>query len=266
MSTSTLSAHSPKFNSFLTDRAGLARLPQPEPLGRMHRPVPHSVLVDAISAEVERRGYRELRSSFALGKNTTAIFGVIDLEPTGLNSASLGLAVRNANPDRTLSLGFRSSNDRSMAIKMVAGTRVFVCDNLSMMGDLIAMKRMHTTGLDLGEAVASGFDRFLTHSDILESHMVRLQSTSLTDSAARDLAFRVFSNHIVPSRLLDDVDRFYFRPDENMTDCTPRSLYGLHSAFTRAMHDLTPVRAFSATTALGKFFGMQVADRALLNA
>jgi hypothetical protein len=262
---STLSAHSPKFNSFLTTRDGLAALPEPVSLGRMHRPIHHARLVDALTAEVDRRGFNILRESFALGKKETAIFGVMDLEPKdGVTPEMIGRASVAMSPDRTLSLGFRSGNDRSMAIKLVAGTRVFVCDNLALMGDVIAMKRMHTTGLDLADALGSGFDKFVAQTEILDAHIERLADSKISDDAARSIGFAVFAQGIVPSRLLDDVNRFYFKPTDDMTDCTPRSLWGLHNAFTRAMHDLTPVRQMSATVALGKYFGMAVEDKRLL--
>jgi hypothetical protein len=252
----TLSAHSPKFQSMLVSRDALRNLPEPQPLGRMHRPIAHAKLVDALIGEVERRGMSVLRDSFAISKDKSVIFGVMDLMAT---------ATADANADRTLSLGFRSGNNRQVAIKLVAGTRVFVCDNLAMMGDVIAMKRMHTTGLDLGDAIGSGFDKFLTQQAILDGHIARLNDSKISDDAARSVAFAVFAQNIVPSRLLDDVDRFYFRPTDEMVDCQPRSLWGLHNAFTRAMHDLTPQTLMRASVQLGKYFGMVVEDKRLLS-
>ena len=263
---SNLSAHSPKFQSFLTTRDALRNLPEPAPLGPMHRPIHHAKLVDALIAEVERRGLDVVRDAFALSKDRSVIFGVMDLAPkSGVGPAELAAAGIAMNADRGLSLGFRSGNNRQVAIKLVAGNHVFVCDNLAMMGDVIAMKRMHTTGLDLGDAIGSGFDKFLTQARILDEHIARLNDSRISDEAARSIAFAVFAQGIVPSRLLDDVDRFYFRPGDDMTDCQPRSLWGLHNAFTRAMHDLTPTRLMSSSVALGKYFGMVVEDKRLLS-
>jgi hypothetical protein len=41
-----------------------------------------------------------------------------------------------------------------------------------------------------------------------------------------------------------------------MTDCQPRTAWGLHNAFTRAMKDLVPTSAFNRSVALGRAFGM----------
>jgi hypothetical protein len=41
-----------------------------------------------------------------------------------------------------------------------------------------------------------------------------------------------------------------------MTDVAPRTVWGLHNAFTRAIRQMAPAPAFQATTRLGKFFGL----------
>lgn len=267
---SSLSASSPKFQSQLASLDTLRNLPLPQSLGQRHKPVPHPVLVDAIHAEIERRGYSVGREQLALGKKGAALFGVTDLVPTvpvvSAEGAALTIEVPDIvstelaatglvkHDDRGLSFGFRNSTDMSMAIKAVAGARVFVCDNLTMSGEMFAISRKNTTGLDLHEAVARGFDKFLKHASILDLQIERLQGTLLSDGEAKQVAYDVFAAGVVPVRLFDDVERFYFHPAEDQTDCAPRSLWGLHNAFTRAMQDLTPVRLFSASVALGQQF------------
>lgn len=241
---SNLALHNPKFNAKLVSYGHLATLPEPQALGPMHKPVGHVKLVDAFRAEITTRGYQIERESFALAANSQALFGVIDLK-TDLAEAT-----------RCLSLGFRNSVDMSMGIQAVAGTTVFVCDNMALSGSMFALKRKNTTGLDLGAAVAGGFDKFLLHSQALEVEIGRMTVTEVSDSQAKQLIFDVFSAKVIPVRLFDDVDSYYFRPNQTMPDCEPRTMWGLHNAFTRAMRDLTPVRRFGATVGLGKMFGM----------
>ena len=156
-----IAGHNPKFNSKLTTLDALRLLPEPQPLGLRHHPVPHAVLVDALIGEVERRGYTTRRTQLALGANGAALFGILDLVPT-----QAGLLV--PHEERILSLGFRNATDQSLAIQGVAGAHVMVCDNLTLSGETFAFKRKNTTGLDLGDAIATGFDRFLQHARILE--------------------------------------------------------------------------------------------------
>jgi len=245
---STLMTHSPKFNAKLTTYGHLAALPEPQALGPMHKPVAHVRLIDAFRAEIAKRDMRIEREQFALSAKGQALFGVIDLK-TDLAEAT-----------RCLSLGFRNSVDMSMGIQAVAGTTVFVCDNMALSGSMFALKRKNTTGLDLGDAVAVGFDKFLQHGQVLEIEIARLQAEGITDGKAKQLIFDVFSSKIVPVRLFDDVDAYYFRPNQTMEDCQPRTLWGLHNAFTRALRDLSPVRRFAATVDLGKAFGLDQHD------
>lgn len=258
---STLSAHSPKFESKLVTVDALRALPEPLALGSRHKPVPHVQLVDTIHAEVDRRGYMVKREQLALAANQAAIFGVMDLAPKDDIANIVG------NQARGMSFGFRNSTDQSMAIKAVAGARVFVCDNLVLSGSMFAMERMNTSGLDLGDAVARGFDKFLQHAQVLEVQIMRLQTMELSDGIAKQTIFDIFSARVMPIRLFDDVERFYFRPTDDTPDCQPRNLWGLHNACTRAMKDLSPTRSFGATVALGNLFGLKsdVIDAEVLN-
>lgn len=254
---SSLSAGSPKFNSKLITAAALSNLPVPAALGPNHKPVPHGVLLDAIHNEIAVRGYNITREQLALGKKGAALFGVLDLVPTVPAIGCTNVTYELGKPvERGMSFGFRNATDRSMAIRAVAGERVFVCDNLTMSGSMFAISRKNTTGLDLSDAVATGFDKFLVHIGALDVEIARLESTAVNDREAKIVIFDVFAAGIVPVRLFDDVEKFYFHPADDQTDCQPRTLYGVHNAFTRALQDLTPTRLLGASVALSKQFGI----------
>lgn len=250
MTGSTLIAHNPRFESKLVTLEQLKALPEPEPLGLRHKPVPHAQLVEGILAEVERRELVPVRTQLALGAKGHALFGVMDLQKVGVE----------ATGERGVSFGFRSSTNSSLAIKAVAGTRVFVCDNLALSGDMIAFLKKSTIGLDFKDMIAHGFDQFAEHVTVMDLHIAELGATALSDGEAKQRIFDVFNAGIMPVRLFDDVARIYFQPTEDMTDVQPRTLWGLHNAFTRAARDLGPGRLFNATVQLGRMFGM-TADR-----
>jgi hypothetical protein len=229
----------------------LVNLPEPRQLGAVHQPIPHNLLARALRVEAAERGYQVTREQFAVASGGEKLFGVIDLMPEGVVSAEVVAA-----EDRGLSLGFRNSTNSTLALKMVAGSRVFVCDNLVMSGDLIAVLRRNTVGLDLEDALRAGFDKFLQHATSLDRHVARLQAQTILDLEAKARIFDVFAARVVPVHLFDEVNRYYFAPADEMTDCQPRTLWGLHNAFTRAMKTLPPARTFAATVALGRQFGM----------
>jgi hypothetical protein len=243
--TSTLIAHA---GSSVVTHAQLAALPAPVALGRFHQPVPHVQLVDALRSEVEYRGLTVARESFALQADGKSLFGIMDLRRSG--ELVLPDAVGGT------SLGFRNATDQSLGIKLVAGGRVFVCDNLSLSGDVVALARKNTSGLDLREEVRRGFDRFLQQADQLRQQLQALAAFNLTDERAKCLIFDAFAAAILPSRLFDDVNDFYFHATDSTPDCLPRSAWGLHNACTRAVKVLSPGRQFGATQALGRHFGL----------
>lgn len=246
--TSTMILHNPKFDAKLTTLPALEAMDRPMPLGQRHSPIPHHVLIKSLLHEVEQRGYMPVRTQFALGAQGGALFGVIEMEPTQAGLALMG------HTERRMALGFRNSTDQSMAIQGVAGTRVFVCDNMALAGDTFAFRRKNTTGLDLMAIIAVGFDRFLRYSKAFDVNIERMAAQRVTDLRAKAIIYDVFTRGIVPVRLLSAVHEFYFSPRQDMTDCTPRSEWGVHNAFTRAMKDMPPVAQFRATQQLGKAF------------
>jgi hypothetical protein len=236
-----LCAHSPKFESKLVQYNDLAALPVPAILGRHHKPIPHVALVDTILREADVRGYDIARQQYALGRKGAALFGVLDFV---------------GGDERGISFGFRSAQDQSLALRGVAGSRVFVCDNLALSGDTFVLSRKHTTGLDLIDAVRYGFDKFATQVADLGNQIALLESIGVTDSEAKLLIYEVFAAKLLPSRLFEDVNANYFAPKPEWTDVQPRTKWGVHNAITRAIHDLSPTRAFGATSALGRQFGL----------
>ena len=228
----------------------LKALPEPVRLGSSHAPVPHSFLVESIEVEAMERGYDVTKMELAVSKDLSTLFGVIDLVPPGVVDVT----------DRGTSIGFRNSTNSTLAIKIVAGTRVFVCDNLALSGDLIAVLRRNTTGLNLETELREGFSKFMQHCTSLDLRIAELQMKTIADLVAKAQIFDIFNSKIIPVHLFDDVSEFYFKPTDEMTDCQPRTQWGLHNAFTRAMKKLPAARAFSANVELGRAFGMTSAN------
>jgi hypothetical protein len=245
---STLAIHNPKFEAKLVPFDTLAALPQPQALGPHHKPVPHARLVDAFREEIVRREYRIVREQYALGKNGAALFGVIDLTDDR----------QEGERTRSLALGFRNATDTSLGIRAVAGAHVFVCDNLALSGSTFAIARKNTTGLDLKDAVNLGFDKFLAQQILFEASIARQAATDITDNIAKRIIYDAFAGGIAPSRLFDDVDRFYFKPTADTPETYERTLWGLQNAFTRSFRDLTPQRRLGASVALGAHFEKEV--------
>jgi hypothetical protein len=207
------------------------------------RPIAHADLIDAVEHALDRQQVVVKREQFAVQRHGARLFAVLDLAD-------------QYAPDFASAMGIRHANDRSMAVEIAVGVRVFVCDNLAFSGDLIALKRKHTTGFDLAVEINEALDRYHTQLFHLHTKIDHLKASSLTDGEAKTMIVDAFRKEIVPVRCFKPICSTYFQPAEDMTDVLPRTRWGLHNAFTRAIRDLPPIPAFRATTDLGRFFGL----------
>jgi Domain of unknown function (DUF932) len=110
-------------------------------------------------------------------------------------------------------LGLRTANNKTMSIQLRAGLSVFVCDNLAFRGDMIALRRKHTSGLNLRVELASAVLRFQEHFGRLAGEVERLKERALPDVQAKGLIHDAFASGLMPLRFLPDVSRAYFEPD-----------------------------------------------------
>ncbi len=112
------------------NRAALAAIPVPPAVAR-YFPVAHHDVADMIQNALEAAEFQIVGEKHALSKNGAKYFGYYEL-------ASV--------EDYSAVVGFRSSYDKTLAIKVALGSRVFLCDNLALSGD-IAIFRKHTTNV-----------------------------------------------------------------------------------------------------------------------
>jgi hypothetical protein len=251
---STLIAH---VDSQLVTLADLDKIPTPAPMGRRHYPVAHKDLVLATRQELKKVGLEPYKEQYAVSKNGLKLFATWDLtvEP----SCQIQLPAR-VSKDRGMAFGFRHGNDQSMAIEMVCGSRVFVCDNMAFSGDSIILHRMHTKNVSLHDEVARGVTTMLDGYSNFEANMERLENTELTEERAKALLLDAFMKiHVLAPKYLRPTFEWYFRKYEQAADCAPRTAYGLLNAFTRTLKDevKSPTVRYQATARVGRFFGLR---------
>ena len=90
----------------------------------------------------------------------------------------------------------------------------------------------------------------------LEHGISRLKEIEISDTDAKAKIFDVFDQAILPVRFFPPVSEAYFRPPADASDLKPRSLWGLHNAFSRQIRQMAPGPAFEATAGLGQVFGL----------
>jgi hypothetical protein len=254
---SILSAH---VNAHLVTREQLAALPAV--IGSStFKPVPHIELIQSLEAQLAKRDIAirtydsgallgQRAEQFAIGGGGNILFGTIDLVKNGIHGTCA-------------SIGLRTANDRTMALQMIAGLRVFVCDNLAFSGDTIMMKRRHTSGLNLMEELTIALDKYEQHYSSLKDEVEKLRTLGMTDNAAKEILYDVFAQGIMPSRFLPAVNEVYF--DKFVTSDEPkfaafkdRSGWSLLNSLTEVAKQMPLTTRIKATQLVGKLFGKKV--------
>ena len=150
--------------------------------------------------------------------------------------------------------GLRTGNNKTMSLQICAGLSVFVCDNLAFRGDMIALKRKHTSGLNLKEELTLAVIRFQDHFGRLTREIGSLKDRKLLDLEAKAMIHDVFAQGLMPVRFLPEVSRQYFEPA--LAEFEPRNAWSLHNAFTGAAKEMPMPTRMPAIQAVGKLFGM----------
>ena len=224
----------------LVTREQLALVPVP-PATATWRPIPHIELIDTLQRVLNQHQITVREEKYALRHDGSTLFGVLQL----------GYADTH---DGQAALGIRTSNDKSMSIQICAGLSVFVCDNLVFRGDLIALNRKHTSGLNLRTELATAVLRFQDHFGRLTGEVETLKRCALDDLRAKALIHDAFARGLMPLRFLPDVSHAYFEPQ--VKDFAPRTAWSLHNAFTASAKEMPMSTRLPATQAVGRLFGM----------
>ena len=243
MSESTLIAHK---DTALVSYTDLANIATPKST-QYWRPVSHLELVDTLKGELAVRGLEVIKEQYAVGHNGMKLFGTFDLAARMLNG--IGSAI-----------GFRHSNDKSLALQTIGGARVFVCDNMAFSGEMTILKHKHTWGFNLLDLIRHGLDRWQNKEVAMVGDIQRLQSLDVTEQQAQALLGRLLYDGKVTFQAFKLAYDLFLersqRTPEQYPDCAPRTVWGLHNALTRALKESTPNVAFNSTIELGKVFGI----------
>lgn len=204
-------------------------------------PVPHIELVEMLDLVLAKHQIGIVEEKFALRRDGSVLFGVLEL-------------AYGEFADGRAALGLRTSNNKTMAIQICAGLSVFVCDNLAFRGDMIALRRKHTSGLNLEGEMAQAVLRFEEHIGILTAEIDGLKRRELTDQAAKAFIHDAFVKGLMPLRFLPEVSKAYFDPE--LQEFAPRTAWSLHNAFTGVAKSMPISTRLPAIQELGRFFGM----------
>ena len=221
-------------------RRDLLDIPTPEATVSW-RPVSHYAAATGVVNEAMRRGYRIDDEEWGINSMGTKMFGVLRCHP-------------ESHPEYSRAIGVRNSNDKSLALGIVAGARVMVCDNLVFGGE-IKLARKHTTGLELNCFIGSSFDLLQTSGfTALERGIGRMKSTIITTDQARILIVQAAEDKAIPSSDILMVLKEYAEPRHD--EFSGRDCWSLYNAFTEVAKKYSPARADICYRKLAELFNL----------
>jgi hypothetical protein len=225
--------------------ADLASVPVPESTNS-YVPVPYGRLVEEVKLHIPRFGLKLKSERYALARAGDQMFGVL--------SCTNG---HNAE-DWCLAIGIRSSYDRSLAVGFVAGSHVFVCDNLAFHGES-EFSRKHTLNVfrDLPDMVYNLLNRVSAMQSAIATEIEAMKTTMLDERHAHHLMVLSVRDGVIPASKLPKVLENW----DGLGDCLgtdypedPRNAWRLYNAFTGVLKSRSPRDQMDSTLRLTRTF------------
>ena len=211
----------------IVNRDDLALVPVPEATDS-YIPVPHNNLADTLSTIGSDilKGFTLSNEQYALSREGQQMFGV--------------LSFRNDHNELGLSIGFRNSYDKSMAIGIAIGAQVFVCDNLALTGDITIMRK-HTANVwsSLEDIAISTLYRSQQNFRKIVEDSETLKGRMIDNSEAFKMIGLLFGHGILTPRQLPFVKKEWLTPSYD--DFRPRTMWSFYNACTEALKSCPPL-------------------------
>lgn len=222
------------------NREDLACVPVP-PESDSYFPVSYARFIEEMELHIPRFGLTIEREEFALAHSGQQMFGV--------------LTCRNGHeqPDYTLAIGLRNSYDRSLAVGLVVGTRVFCCDNLAFSGEVQAARR-HTVNVfrDLPDLIYRMLSQVVSLRTRIDEDVAAMKARTLAASQAHHLMVEAVRRHVLPASQLPRVLSAWDKPKHS--EFAPRTAWSLYNAFTEVTKSRSPRFQMEGTLRLRKVF------------
>ncbi|HOG37693.1 MAG TPA: DUF932 domain-containing protein [Candidatus Woesebacteria bacterium] len=191
-------------------------------------PVSHYHLTDkflTISQDI-LRDYVLIGQNYGIARQGQQLFAVLKFQ--------------NEKSEMGLSIAFRNSYDRSMAIGLAIGASVFVCDNLALSGDVTVMKK-HTKNVweDLEEtAIATIYKSQKNYTQIV-CDAEAFKTLPMGNNAAFRTMGLLFGTNIISPRQLTILKDEWLKP--SYKEFESRNLWSFYNAATESLKSSPPV-------------------------
>ena len=181
--------------------------------------------------------------------NHEPLNGQIEVNKTG--AQMFGTLSWQGDDGSNISVGFRNSYDKSMAVGLCAGAQIVVCSNMMFAGDVLSMRK-HTGNItadldDLVEDLVKQADGIYAKT-VDDSHL--MQEMRLTDSMVGDFFGQLFVNEGIlnGSQLKKATSEWFKSPTFK-----DRTVWSAYNAVTEALKSSHTSHALDKYTCLHKY-------------
>ncbi len=226
----------------IVERNALFGIETPKPTATWF-PLPHRHLVEEVEVQLSDAGFQLLGETHAVSHDGNRYFGILEV-------SQFGTMPQN---EHGWVVGLRNSHDKSFPAGLVAGTRVFVCDNLAFSG-LIQIRRKHTRFAvrDIRQLTARAVGQLGSRLVGMEHRITAYRNLRLNDSRAHDMVIRANDcRAITPSQIPEVLGQWR---NPNHVEFRPRNGWSLFNAFTEAYKTSNPHTAIGRCEALHGLF------------
>lgn len=218
-----------------------------------YTPVAYGDFLDCLHEAVRAYGLDWGRVQLGLGAHGNRLFGVLDAFDVDAVADTLDPTQHG------LAIGFRGSYDRSFSNQLAAGSRVFVCDNLSFYGDVV-YRRKHTLNVwrDLPRGIEQMLAKVQGKRQRFEELVEKMHARMLGRAEAHDLLVQAIKIKALPPQQLLRVLEEYRQPSTPELRTLDPTAWKLYNAVTSVAKTWSPRSLMDNTTRLSGLFGEYV--------
>ena len=205
-------------------------------------PLAHRDLVTEVQSQLTGAGFEIDSALHALSHEGARYFGILQVRLRERGGSDYGWVV-----------GLRNSHDKTYPAGLVAGTRVFVCDNLAFTGE-VKLSRKHTrhAARDLKHLTARAVGKLGDRFHQLDERITAYRAKRIGDPAAHDLVIRAVDCKAITPSQIPRVLKVWRKP--LYPDFEDRNAWSLFNAFTEVHKRVNPHAAIRRGEALHGLF------------
>ncbi len=177
-----------------------------------HHPIAHYRLVDAVRNTLRNYGHEVIEEHHAIDKDGARYFGLMQL--------------KSEYGDYTDVCGLRNSSDKSFPVGLAFGGQVFVCSNLSFLGNHV-IKRRHTAHAwrDMHGLLAELIEPLALERQKQHSAFERFKAALLAPMQADHAIMQLYRDGVLNQQRITEVAATYENPPHDWGDKTAWRLF-----------------------------------------